>query len=129
MPITYTINGIPLRSKKSPQDFVEGHAFMHAYHHPQRLHPNHYWIDWFEKFERENARDDSWGLEFIEGLWADKLVAVATLFTAAIIIVSAVWCAYGGDLQTVFTVMSFVLGGITAQLALVALYFQVTSPS
>lgn len=128
MPITYTVNGIPLRSKKSPQDFIEGHAFMHAYHHPERLHPEHHWVEWFERFERENTRDDMWGLEFIEGLWADKLAAVAILLTAAIIVVSAVWCARGGELQTVFTVMSFVLGGVTAELALVALYYQVTSP-
>ena len=128
MPITYTINGIPLRSPKSPEKFALGHALMHAYRHPQRLRNDRHWIEWFEDFERENGRDAECGLQFIETLWADKLAAVAILLTAAIIVVSAVWCARGGELQTVFTVMSFVLGGITAELALVALYFQVTSP-
>ena len=128
MPLTYTANGIPLRSKKSPSEFVEGHAFMHAYHHPDRLHKGRrFWVDWFERFEAENARDDMWGLEFIEGLWADKLAALAIALTVAIIVISVVWVVKGGELQTVFTVMSFVLGGVTAQLALVALYYQVTS--
>lgn len=128
-PIKYTPNGIPLGSGKPASEFILGHAFMHAYHHPERLNATRWWIDWFEEYERDNGGDDTAiGLQFTEGLWADKLAAVAILLTAAIIITSAVWCALGGDLQTVFTVMSFVLGGITAELALVALYFQVTSP-
>ena len=57
------------------------------------------------------------GLEFKEGLWADKLAAIAIILTIAIIVASAVWCALGGDLQTVFTVMSFVLSGVAGESA------------
>lgn len=89
------------------------------------------------------------GLEFQEGLWAEKLAIIAIIITVAIVVVSIVWVVKGGGLQTVFTVMSFVLtgaagkfSGVTtlvhvrmkrprltgnaAEIALVALYFQVT---
>jgi hypothetical protein len=45
----------------------------------------------------------------VEGLWADKLAAVAVTLSVAIIVISIVWVLKGGNLQTVFTVMSFVL--------------------
>ena len=55
------------------------------------------------------------GLEFQEGLWAEKLAIIAILITIAIIVVSIVWVVRGGDLQTVFTVMSFVLTGAAGE--------------
>jgi len=90
---------------------------MHAYHHPERLRTSHQWVDWFIEFD---AADEgkSFGLEFKEGLWAEKLAVVAILVTIAIIVVSVVWCLRlvgylrlggcvlakqhyrGGDLQT-----------------------------
>ena len=69
---------------------------MHAYHHPEHIRPDHQWVDWFADFDAE-------------GLWAEKLVFVAVLFSIGIIVASIIWCVLGGDLQTVFTVMSFVL--------------------
>ena len=122
---------------------------MHAVHHPDHLRPDHEWVDWFTRFKADD-QGKTVGLEFQEGLWAEKLAIIAILITIAIIIVSIVWVVKGGDLQTVFTVMSFVLTGaagkflrlvplgvatrrvkpgltsITAEVALVALYFQVT---
>lgn len=98
------------------------------------------WVDWFEDFDSNDQRTN--GLEFVEGLWAEKLAAVAVLATIGIITASIVWCVKGGDLQTVFTVMGFVLTlvagktfdclGLTqrltqkAQIALAALYYQIT---
>lgn len=86
---------------------------MHAYHHPEEIRPDHRWVDWFVEFDADDTRQN--GLEFVEGLWADKLAAVAILATVAIIVVSIVWCVKGGELQTVFTVMSFVLSGIAGK--------------
>ena len=60
---------------------------------------------------RDRDPEKTVGLEFLEGLWAEKLALVAVLITIAIVIVSIVWCIRGGDLQTVFTVMGFVLTG------------------
>lgn len=65
------------------------------------------WVDWFEDFDSNDQRTN--GLEFVEGLWAEKLAAIAILATIGIITASIVWCVKGGDLQTVFTVMGFVL--------------------
>ena len=126
---------------------------MHAYHHPEQIRTEHEWIDFFVRFANQNP-DVPIGLEFIEGLWAGKLAFIAVLITIAIIVVSIVWCVKGGELQTVFTVMGFVLSGAAgefgallnvegfvkrngsvdgvsvrlAEIALVALYYQVTLP-
>lgn len=127
-PIEFSRNDVPKRLGGSDSgDQVPGeHEFMHAYRHPDRLRTPHAWVDWFVQFRRDP--DKTYGLEFVEGLWADKIAVIAIIFTIAIIVVSAVWCAYGGNLQTVFTVMGFVLTGIAAEVALVALYYQVSLP-
>ncbi|KAF6225364.1 hypothetical protein HO173_012802 [Letharia columbiana] len=124
IPIEYTPNGVPIA--KTAKDDPNSHSFMHAVHHPDRIRPAHEWVDWFTEF-KAGDRGKPVGLEFQEGLWAEKLAIIAILITIAIIIVSIVWVVKGGQLQTVFTVMGFVLSGAAAEVALVALYFQVTT--
>jgi hypothetical protein len=80
---------------------------MHAYHHPDQIRPDHEWVDWFVDFDTNDRRPN--GLEFVEGLWANKLAAVAVILSVAIIVISIVWVLKGGSLQTVFTVMGFAL--------------------
>ena len=87
---------------------------MHAVHHPDRIHPAHEWVDWFTDFKASD-RGKPVGLEFQEGLWAEKLAIIAILITIAIIIVSIIWVIRGGQLQTVFTVMGFVLTGAAGE--------------
>ena len=89
---------------------------MHAFHHPDHIAPAHEWIDWFTDFKADNPRKTV-GLEFTEGLWAEKIALLAIIITIAIIVVSIVWALRGGQLQTVFTVMSFVLSGAAGDLA------------
>lgn len=124
VPIAMTPNGVPVRI--DPKDYPDSKQFLHAYHHPERVRPDHHWVDWFVAFDEGDQRTN--GLEFVEGIWAEKLVIIAILATVAIIVVSIVWCVLGGSLQTVFTVMSFVLGLVTAEIALAALYYQLTLP-
>ena len=81
---------------------------MHAVHHPERIRPEREWVDWFTEFKAD-GHGKTVGLEFQEGLWAEKLAIIAILITVAIIVVSVIWAVRGGQLQTVFTVMSFVL--------------------
>ena len=137
-----TPNGVPVRI--DPKDYPDSKQFLHAYHHPDHIWPDHHWVDRFVAFDEGDTRTN--GLEFVEGIWAEKLVVVAILATMAIIVVSVVWCVLGGDLQTVFTVMGFVLGLATgessqescngkqgtdtqeAEIALAALYYQLTLP-
>lgn len=71
-------------------------------------------MDWFVEFDRSDPGKTN-GLEFVEGLWAEKLAIIAILATVAIIVVSIVWCVLGGNLQTVFTVMGFVLSLIAGK--------------
>lgn len=87
---------------------------MHAYHHPERIRPEHDWVDWFVRL-RASDPNKTHGLEFVEGLWAEKLAFVAILITIAIIVVSIVWVVEGGQLQSVFSVMSFVLTGAAGE--------------
>ncbi|KAL8949835.1 MAG: hypothetical protein Q9222_004100 [Ikaeria aurantiellina] len=136
----YSRNGVACQ--QDDEKFPNSHTFTHACHHPERIRRDHEWVDWFTRFKDDNA--DTVGLEFVEGLWAEKLVAIALTITFAIIVVLAVWVARGGDLQTVFTVMGFVLTGaagrfkdflvtdglgmltrLAAGIALVALYYEV----
>ncbi|KAL8840138.1 MAG: hypothetical protein Q9170_001486 [Blastenia crenularia] len=112
VPVTYTRNGVPCQQDKSK--YPNSHTFMHDYHHPDRVRPDHEWVDWFTHFKDDNP-GQTVGLEFVEGLWAEKLVAIALLITVAIIVVSIVWVVKGGNLQTVFTVMGFVLTGAAGE--------------
>ncbi|KAF1992531.1 hypothetical protein K402DRAFT_449858 [Aulographum hederae CBS 113979] len=124
VPIAFANNGVPV--KADPKDHPEAQQFLHAYHHPTHLAPSHFWIDFFTTLDASDTRPN--GLQFIEGLWAEKLAIVAVLFSIAIVVVSIVWCVLGGDLQTVFTVMGFVLTFVAAEIALAALYYQVALP-
>lgn len=111
-PIEFTTNGVPKR--QDPSKVPNSHQFMHCYHHPRELRSDHEWIDWWVDFKRDPEK--TYGLEFVEGLWAEKLAAVAAALITAIIVVSVVWCVKGGNLQTVFTVMGFVLTGFACML-------------
>lgn len=138
-----TPSGVPVRT--DPKDYPDAKQFLHAYHHPDQVRPDHHWVDWFVAFNEGDQRTS--GLEFVEGIWAEKLAFVAVLASLAIIAACIVWCALGGNLQTVFTVMSFVLGLVTgepystkeagkigvlilvaAEIALAALYYQLALP-
>ena len=88
---------------------------MHAIHHPDSIRPVHDWVDWFTEFKASEHGGKPVGLEFQEGLWAEKLAIIAILLTIAIIVVSIVWVIQGGVLQTVFTVMGFVLTGVAGE--------------
>jgi hypothetical protein len=125
VPIGFTPNGVPTKTK--PKDFPDAKTFRHAYHHPERIRPDHRWVDWFVELDASEERQN--GLEFVEGLWTEKLAIIAVMFSIAIVVVSIVWCLLGGNLQTVFTVMGFVLTLVAAQIALVALYFQLATAS
>ena len=104
---------IPKDAKSNPNS----HSFLHAIHHPDRIRPEYEWVDWFTRFKADD-RGKTVGLEFQEGLWAEKLALIAIAITIAIIIVSIVWVVKGGQLQTVFTVMGFVLSGAAGEFAL-----------
>ena len=107
----FSPNGVPLRT--DPKDFPDAKQFKHAYHHPEEIRPDHYWVDWFTEFDAGDKRQN--GLEFVEGLWADKLAVVAIIASIAIIGVSIGWSLAGGVLQTVFTVMGFVLSFVAGE--------------
>lgn len=81
---------------------------MHCFRHPDRIRTERVWVKWFIEFDA-TAESKTYGLEFVEGIWAEKLAIFAILVNIAIITVSVVWALKGGELQTVFSVMGFVL--------------------
>lgn len=113
-PISYTANGVPIQV--SEKDFPDKHSYMHAFHHPDHIRTVHEWVDFFTDFRMHVPAEKAIGLEFMEGLWAEKLALVAILITIAIVVVSIVWSVKGGQLQTVFTVMGFVLSFAAGEL-------------
>lgn len=88
---------------------------MHAYHHPQRIRPDRYWIDWLVQFRDGGDSSKTYGLEFVESLWIEKLAVLSILLTFGLILACILWVTLGGDLGTVFTVMDFVESGIAGK--------------
>ena len=96
-----------------PKNYPDAKQFTHAFHHPDTIRPDHHWVDWFVAFNDEAERTN--GLEFVEGLYAEKLLGIAIIATIGIVVTCIVWCLLGGQLQTVFTVMGFVLSLIAGE--------------
>jgi hypothetical protein len=86
-------------------DFVL-QEMMFAYRHPDQLASNDDWIRWVFRLRR---RDKRHALEFVEG-WNTMRIAVAgTVPWLSSCIVGIAWTAAGGDVQSAFTVASFIL--------------------
>lgn len=110
----YTKNGVPQRT--DPKDYPDSHAFLYAYHHPHRIQTEKEWVRWFAKMGSETDR--TCGLEFKEGLWAEKFGLLVVGAMVADATTCIIWCTKGGDLDTVFTVMGFVLAAEAGKLIL-----------
>lgn len=81
--------------QKHAKDDPTWHSFMHALVHPHHIYSKTEWVDWFTEFKASESGQPV-GLEFQEGLWAEKLAIIAVLITVAIIIASTVWVIRGG---------------------------------
>ena len=81
---------------------------MHAYHHPGRIRPDQVWVDWLVHLKNSGDPTKSYGLEFVEGLWVEKLVLAAIVGSVALLIPSILWPLKGGDIGNVFTLLDFV---------------------
>lgn len=109
----YTSQGVPVRTKVD--DYPVRHSFMHAYHHPDRLQPDRAWMDWFTAFREGGDAGKTYGLEFVEGLWIEKLAVLAVVLTLGMVTASLVWGLKGGSLDTIFTTMDFVESGFAGE--------------
>ena len=105
MVVKYTHNGVPTRHK--PADYLDARVLMHAYHHPGRIRPDRVWIEWFVHLKNSGDPGKSYGLEFVEGLWVQKLLWAAVVGTVAMLIPSIVWPLKGGDIGNVFATLDF----------------------
>lgn len=79
---------------------------LYAYLHPQTLPEKDEWIQWVYRLRQKDKRH---AVEFVEG-WNTAQIAVAgTIPWLSSCIVGIAWVAAGGDVQSAFTVASFIL--------------------
>ncbi|OQE17832.1 hypothetical protein PENSTE_c019G09469 [Penicillium steckii] len=90
------------------------HDILFAYRHPEKLHSTDEWIQWIYKLRQPNQR---YALEFIE-TWSTLriMIAVSTLLLLSTS-VGVIWSILKDDIQTAFTIASFVLAAGTVLLA------------
>lgn len=88
---------------------------MHAYHHPGRIRRDKLWIGWLVHLKNSGDPGKSYGLEFVEGLWVEKLVHAGSFGSALMLIPTILWPLRGGELGIVFTVLSFVQSWISGE--------------
>ncbi|ROW03074.1 hypothetical protein VMCG_05749 [Cytospora schulzeri] len=98
-------------------DFVL-QEMLYAYRHPQTLEDNDEWIRWVFRLRRKDKRH---AVEFVEGWNTTRIAVAGTIPWLSSCIVGIAWAAAGGDVQSAFTVASFILTSSSVILALVAI--------
>jgi hypothetical protein len=86
------------------------HEIMYAYLHPNRLSSEHKWIDWVFRLRKSDRRH---ALEFVEGWDTTRIAITGSIPWTFSCIVGVVWAVRTGDVQTAFSVASFILTSAT----------------
>jgi hypothetical protein len=86
-------------------DFVL-QEMLYAYLHPQTLPENDEWVQWVFRLRRKDKRH---AVEFVEGWNTTRIAVAGTIPWLSSCIVGIAWTAAGGDVQSTFTVASFIL--------------------
>ncbi|KAH0558413.1 hypothetical protein GP486_004926 [Trichoglossum hirsutum] len=91
---------------------------MFAYSNPEKITSSTDWVIWAFKLKQEDKR---FALDFVEGWQASRFIVLGLTPWTISFLMAIVWSARGGNLQTVFTVASFVLTAASSLLALLAI--------
>lgn len=79
---------------------------LYAYNHPSEFGSETDWIEWVFRLRQPNRRH---ALNFVEG-WKGTRIAIAGTMPCILSTMVGIICsARGGDIQTAFTVASFIL--------------------
>lgn len=79
---------------------------MFAYLNPGQIESEDDWIQWVFRLRRSDRRH---AVEFVEGWDTTRIAIAGTIPWLSSCIVGIAWTAAGGDVQSAFTVASFIL--------------------
>ena len=85
---------------------------MFAYANPLKVTSKHDWVEWAFKLKQKDKR---YALEFVEGWEATRIAVLGSVLWMASFLLGIIWSVRGGDIQTVFTVASFVLAAASSR--------------
>ncbi|KAH7141045.1 hypothetical protein EDB81DRAFT_69686 [Dactylonectria macrodidyma] len=104
-------------------DFVL-QEMMYAYRNPSKLESKDDWVKWVFRLRRKDKRH---AIEFVEGWNTTRIAIAGTIPWLSSCLVGVLWAAVGGDIQTAFTVASFILTSSSIILALLAIISSIES--
>lgn len=79
---------------------------MYAYQNPEKLGIKDAWVQWVFHLRQRNKRQV---IELVEGWDATRIAIAGVIPWLSSCMIGIIWTAVGGDLQTTFTVASFIL--------------------
>jgi hypothetical protein len=77
-----------------------------AYLNPGKIDSNQEWVNWAFKLKQKDKR---YALEIIEDWQVGRVAVIGCVPWVTSFLLGIIWSACGGDVQTAFTVASFVL--------------------
>lgn len=87
-------------------DYVK-QDILFAYRHPEKLQSDGDWIQWILNLRQPRRR---FALEFVEGWSAPRILIAVAILLVASTAVGFGWTFGTADVQSAFTIASFVLG-------------------
>ncbi|KAH0603932.1 uncharacterized protein H6S33_006963 [Morchella sextelata] len=102
-------------------DAASRNSIMYAFNKPHKLRSGGAWVDWVFALKAQPPR--RFGLEFVQGWDARKIVMLAAVPWVASVFTAVLWSALMGDVQAGMAVASYILtasGGVLALLGIVS---------
>jgi hypothetical protein len=90
---------------------------LYAYTRPSEVSTSDAWIEWVFRLRRQDKRH---ALELVEGWNTTRIIVAGTLPWLLSCIIGIIWAVVSKDVQSAFTVASFILTSATIILALLA---------
>lgn len=103
-------------------DFVL-QEMMYAYRNPSKLKSKDEWVKWVFRLRRKDKRH---AIEFVEGWNTTRIAVAGTVPWLSSCLVGVIWAVIGGDIQTAFTVASFILTSSSSKSSLDSLLLSLT---
>lgn len=103
-------------------DFVL-QEMMYAYRNPSKLKSKDEWVKWVFRLRRKDKRH---AIEFVEGWNTTRIAIAGTIPWLSSCLVGIIWAVIGGDIQTAFTVASFILTSSSSKSSLDSLLLRLT---
>jgi hypothetical protein len=92
---------------------------MFAYGNPEKITSDRDWVNWAFKLKQKDKR---FALDFVEGWQGSRFIILGLVPWTSSFLMAIAWSSRGGDLQTVFTVASFMLTAASSKCHPIYLY-------